>query len=735
MIVEELIGLLGFDLKGEEKLRRFTSGLQGAGMALGAFAARAAVFATAAATAVGSGMAALGVSAVKVGADFEDLQAVLETIEGSSEKAKASLDWVEQFATRTPYDLKKVSDAFVALKAYGLEPQSGLLESIGNATSAMNKDLLQGVEAVADAVRGENERLKEFGIVAKVAGDKVTYSWDQNGKSMTKTVAKNSAEMQKAIVGIFDARFFAAMEKKAGTFNGIISNIGDIWTNFQRRIADAGLFEWVKGQFSGFLKTLQTFIEDGTLDRLAKSISDTLVAAGEAVKDLFSSVSMDDVVGFIAGSIRFLVGIGKVVSSIGQAVAAIGRFVSGLLGLESTWKGVAIVLGGIAAVFAPWAAAFAGVVLLVDDFIGWLQGRPSLIGKALDAIKGVFTAWGPSIKAVWNDVLSVLRKAPQFKFIEGLTERLKAANLEGVFKGWSETASKVWDAISKLGSAFGDLGTALGKLMMDDGGQPTLLARYSTALGQLAGSTLLAGLQVLQGVIRSVANGMETLAGVLSRLAQGDLAGAFGEFAAGAKRQADLVISAVEGMIKAFIPDFSFEEKWNEVIAWFNGFAADVEALAQRVKTALSNMFPEPPEWWKKLTGADTERQNTSDAGKKIGGMLKPKPAAESGGMPKPKQAADNGVPTSTIQDLTNIAATLQNVSGPQATEKAVNTVANDNRVTTVNNTVNAPVQVNATTNATPAQIGQAAGNGVQRAGSNINRNLAVTSAPGGMAK
>lgn len=725
MIVEELIGLLGFDLKGEEKLRRFTSGLQGAGMALGAFAARAAVFATAAATAVGSGMAALGVSAVKVGADFEDLQAVLETIEGSSEKAKASLDWVEQFATKTPYDLKKVSDAFVALKAYGLEPQSGLLESIGNATSAMNKDLLQGVEAVADAVRGENERLKEFGIVGSKAGSQITYTWSQNGKTLTKTVKNDAAEIQRTLQDIFDSRFLGAMQKRSQTFNGIVSNIGDIWTNFQRRIADAGLFEWVKAQFSGFLETLQTFIEDGTLDRLAKSVSDTLVAAGEAVKELFSSVSMDDVVGFISGAIRFLVGIGKVVSSVGQAVAAIGRFVSSLLGLESTWKGVAIVLGGIAAVFAPWAAAFAGVVLLVDDFIGWLQGRPSLIGQSLDAIKALFTAWGPSIRAIWEDVLSVLEKAPQFKFIEGLSERLAAADLAGVFQGWSDTASKVWDAISKLGSAFGDLGTALGKLMMDDGGQPTLLARYSTALGQLAGSSLLAGLQVLQGVIKSVANGMETLAGVLSRLSKGDLAGAFSEFAEGAERQAKLVKEAVVGMIQAFLPDFSIQETWDTVLAWFNGFASDVEALAERVRTALSNMWPEPPAWWKEISGANTERTNAADAGKRIGGMLKPKPAA------------DNGVPSSTLQDLANAAATLQNVSGPQATEKAVNTVtnANDNRYVD-NRVFSAPVKIEAITNGTPAAIGAAAGGAVNSAIRNAGqRNLAVTSAPGGMAK
>ena len=103
---------------------------------------------------------AIGTQIVGTSAQFEKFQTVLETIEGSSEKAKASMDWVADFAAKTPYELNGVTDAFVKLKAYGIDPQTGALRSAGDAAAAMGKPLEQAVEALADAMTGENERLK-----------------------------------------------------------------------------------------------------------------------------------------------------------------------------------------------------------------------------------------------------------------------------------------------------------------------------------------------------------------------------------------------------------------------------------------------------------------------------------------------------------------------------------------------------------------------------------------------
>src|SRR5690606_14799481 len=125
-----------------------------------------------------------------------------------------------------PYDLNQVSEAFVRMRAYGLDPMSGQLRSIGDAAAGMGKSLMQGVEAIADAVTGENERLKEFGIKTKVQGDQITYNWNENGKEMSKTVRKSGPEIIAALTDIF-GRFDGAMDKLSKTQAGILSNLGD----------------------------------------------------------------------------------------------------------------------------------------------------------------------------------------------------------------------------------------------------------------------------------------------------------------------------------------------------------------------------------------------------------------------------------------------------------------------------------------------------------------------------
>ncbi|MDG4869117.1 hypothetical protein P8631_14065, partial [Guyparkeria sp. 1SP6A2] len=90
-----------------------------------------------------------------------------------------------------------------------------------------------GLIAFADAATGEFERLKEFGIKAKTQGDDVTFSWTKNGKEMTKTVKKSSNEIRAFLLETMGDRFAGAMDKQSRTWNGMMSNLGDVWSSFQ----------------------------------------------------------------------------------------------------------------------------------------------------------------------------------------------------------------------------------------------------------------------------------------------------------------------------------------------------------------------------------------------------------------------------------------------------------------------------------------------------------------------
>lgn len=390
-IIDELIAILGYEIEGEGNLNRFNQGLDKAEAHARSAAQGIGIFGVAVGSFIGSmaheafgkltrSITSLPGDITTVGATFEKLQTTLTTIEGSSEKAKAALDWVQSFAATTPYELNEVSQAFVRMRAYGLDPMSGQLETIGNAASAMGKGLMQGVEAVADAAQGENERLKEFGIRAKVEGDKITYSWQQNGKEMSKTVKKNGVEIVAALSEIF-GRFDGAMDDQSKTWEGMTSNMSDMWTGFLKKIADAGYYEDIKRRLRGVLDQLNEWDRNGTLDGIAKAISKMMTE-----------------------TMRHVTRIGQHIWDIGKAAYyaadAIVSLTSRLTGLDkSTVAGIFGVgalasskLGRAALMGIAKRVPMIAVLLLIDDimtglrnpadsYIGSLTGGAEAFGK------------------------------------------------------------------------------------------------------------------------------------------------------------------------------------------------------------------------------------------------------------------------------------------------------------------------------------------------------------------
>ena len=237
--------------------------------------------------AIGSvGAIGLGLKGIiATASEFEKYQTMLETVEGSQAKAKSSMAWVTKFAVETPYELGDVMDAFVRLKAYGIDPTSGALNSVGDAAAGMNTSLMQAVEALADAQTGEFERLKEFGITTKQAGDKVTFNWNKNGRAMVTATKKNAADIQSALMDIFDTRFGGGMRKLSGTFSGMVNNLKDKWTTFKLMIANAGFFNTLKERLSSVLGRVNAMAADGRLQAWAERISAKLSIMTEKAFD------------------------------------------------------------------------------------------------------------------------------------------------------------------------------------------------------------------------------------------------------------------------------------------------------------------------------------------------------------------------------------------------------------------------------------------------------------------
>jgi len=215
---------------------------------------------------------------IDTSAQFERFQTQLVTIEGSQARAASSMEWITDFTARTPYELEGVTESFVRLRAYGIDPVNGTLRTLGDTSAAMGKPLIASVEALADAMTGENERLKEFGIKAKVQGDEITYNWvDASGRARTSVTQNNAKMIESTLTAIWNEKYAGGMERLATTWEGMSSNMSDQWTLFKKNIGDAGVFESSKGVLADLLLEIDNNREG--VDELAKSISDNLITS------------------------------------------------------------------------------------------------------------------------------------------------------------------------------------------------------------------------------------------------------------------------------------------------------------------------------------------------------------------------------------------------------------------------------------------------------------------------
>lgn len=267
--------------------------------------AGAAALATAAIAGIGYAAMQIKDATVK----FESLQAGISTAVGSATEAQEVFKILQDFASNTPYDIEQVTTAFTQLVNYGLTPSERALKSYGNTASAMRKDVSQMVEAVADAVTGEFERLKEFGIKSKVEGDNIIFTLRG-----VKTEVKNSAEeIEKYLIELGENNFGDAMEAQSKTLGGAISAMGDAWENMWYTVGQMGFDEAIadgvssatdgintitgmlaSGEIEAYLDVIGTYFE-GTFS----DMSQTAQTVGAWMSEVWANHG-DTVMGVIA---------------------------------------------------------------------------------------------------------------------------------------------------------------------------------------------------------------------------------------------------------------------------------------------------------------------------------------------------------------------------------------------------------------------------------------------------
>ena len=226
------------------------------------------------ATKMATGFAAAGAAAVAatavmakgfiaVGAEVETAKGRLTTLTGSAEIAEQRLRDLYQLGSKTPFELGGLVEMETTLEAFGAHAPDWR-DQVMDLAAAMNLDLAEAANAVGRAYSGgagAADILRERGVLAMVE--------TQKGIKATEMSLK---DFRQALHDTLSAEGIGgATARLATTFSGLVSNLQDEWTKFQKQVADAGAFDAVKAAAAGTLDLMQQ--NEEAVSRIAKGIS------------------------------------------------------------------------------------------------------------------------------------------------------------------------------------------------------------------------------------------------------------------------------------------------------------------------------------------------------------------------------------------------------------------------------------------------------------------------------
>lgn len=378
---------------------------------------------------------------VNVAREFDKLNAGLITATGSAEGAKVAFEALQDFATNTPYDLAQVTESFTKLVNYGLTPSERALTSYGNTASALGKDLNQMIEAVADAVTGEFERLKEFGIRASSEGDRVKFTF----RGVTTEVGKNAKEIEEYLIALGENNFADAMANRMNTLDGALSNLADEWESLFRNISQQGIGEVIEdsvrlaidvlaelnamlasGELEGYLQAIMVQFRDWGDD-----IVQTVDIVSQFIQDTFGDWKDEG-----EGVVKFLIGAFKNLPANLRATVQI-MAVELASGLDRMKASVEFWKEAVTAIFTDDTISAA--------FARYTQRIEAIQSARLDSIAAVLQERDAAVKAVEDQIAAARKLREEYDRNQAARRAQAGDRLAGFRQAGDEIASGTVD--------------------------------------------------------------------------------------------------------------------------------------------------------------------------------------------------------------------------------------------------------------------------------------------------
>ncbi|WP_162897066.1 tape measure protein [Chromobacterium rhizoryzae] len=396
----------------------------------------------------------------KTGA-FETLQVQLNNVEKSSVLGAHTFKQLKQLALDTPFGVQGLTQTYTQLKNFGLDPMAGSLQAITDQSAKLggSQETLTRI-ALALGQAWSKQKLQGEEVLQFVdAGVPV---WDLLGKKLNKTTAELQDMGSKGLLGrdvirqliqAIEEESKGAASSQVGTWQGMVSQLQDIWDQFLAEVGNNGPLEAAKSQIKSLMDAIAQAMADGSAADMGRNLAAIISTLGEtirvtvgfvrehadAIKLLIGSyvgmkvlVQAVQWVGALSAALNTLRAIGSTKIAIGMAVDSSGIAKAiGEIALLKTAIG-AIPIAAVAGFAAFGLAAAAGVKVAIDQFEIWNgQQERALelsreILKQYQGLKEFETVDTPVVSA---DVLNGFGRAQLAEYEDSLKRALKTKQL------------------------------------------------------------------------------------------------------------------------------------------------------------------------------------------------------------------------------------------------------------------------------------------------------------------
>lgn len=244
--------------------------------------------------------------------EMEQYRTSFEVMLGDTEKAKALITDIQNFAAKTPLSKSDSVSIGSLLMNYGVEADevidkmTKLGDLAGGNAEKMNRIALAYGQMLAKGkVTGEEMmQMTEAGVPLQNA---LAESIGVTGEEFSKMVSKGKVgidDLDKAIEGLTtgNGKFAGMMEKQSQTMQGMLSTLQDNVSEFFRQMGE-GAFGEVKDVLAELMAQLDEWEKDGTLQEWAEKLGVSLKVLIEILKGSIEIIFefKDVIIGALAG--------------------------------------------------------------------------------------------------------------------------------------------------------------------------------------------------------------------------------------------------------------------------------------------------------------------------------------------------------------------------------------------------------------------------------------------------